>query len=112
MRAEIECARTAPAPPAATALFPSPFVLSQHVSQVRAARRTTLAAPHDRAQRAELENRLYTLRVLTGSCTAHAALTAAEAFWRRTGFRVRALPQLPLRSFEYCSVVRRPGLSR
>ncbi|MFE6848752.1 hypothetical protein [Streptomyces sp. NPDC057686] len=49
VRAEIERARTStPAPPAA-ALFPSPFVLRQHVSQVRAARRRTLAAPHDAA---------------------------------------------------------------
>ncbi|MFI1154043.1 DUF5133 domain-containing protein [Streptomyces sp. NPDC020817] len=79
MRAEIERARTAPAPPTTTALYPSPFVLRQQVSQVRAARHRTLAAPHDAAQRAELESCLYTLYVLTGCRTAHAALTAAEA---------------------------------
>ncbi|MFB7982891.1 DUF5133 domain-containing protein [Streptomyces vinaceus] len=39
-----------------------------------------MAAPHDRAPRAELENCLYTLCILTGCRTAHAALTAAEAF--------------------------------
>ncbi|MFE2475242.1 DUF5133 domain-containing protein [Streptomyces sp. NPDC059389] len=73
VRAEIERARTTtPAPPAATALYPSPFVLRQHVSQVRAARRPHLAAPHDAAQRAELENCLYTL---CASCRAAAALT-------------------------------------
>ncbi|MFD7084964.1 DUF5133 domain-containing protein [Streptomyces sp. NPDC059918] len=81
VRAEIERARaTVPAPPAAAAaLFPSEFVLRQHVSQVRAARRRTLAASHDAVQRAELENCLYTLCVLTGCRSAHAALAAAEA---------------------------------
>ncbi|MFE5534798.1 DUF5133 domain-containing protein [Streptomyces sp. NPDC056492] len=80
VRAEIERARiTSPAPPSA-ALFPSPFVLRQHVSQVRAARRRTLAAPRDPVQRAELENALYTLCVLTGRRSAHAALMAAEVY--------------------------------
>ncbi|MFE3579040.1 DUF5133 domain-containing protein [Streptomyces vinaceus] len=81
IRAEIERARTTtPAPPATAALFPSPFVLRQHVSQVRAARRRTLAAPEDPVRRAELENALYTLCVLTGRRGAHAALAAAEAY--------------------------------
>ncbi|MFD7079089.1 hypothetical protein [Streptomyces sp. NPDC059918] len=49
-RTEIERARTT-TPAAAVVLFPSAFVLRQHVGQVRAARRRTLAAPEDRSPR-------------------------------------------------------------
>lgn len=81
VRAEIERARTvAQTTPAFPAVFPSPFVLRQHVNHVRAARRRTLAAPGDPVQRAELENCLYTLCVLTGLRSAPAALAAAEAY--------------------------------
>ncbi|MFE5534706.1 DUF5133 domain-containing protein [Streptomyces sp. NPDC056492] len=79
IRAEIERARTT-TPAVAVVLFPSAFVLRQHVGQVRAARRRTLAAPEDPVQRAELENALYTLCVLTGRRGAHAALMAAEVY--------------------------------
>ncbi|MFI5672755.1 DUF5133 domain-containing protein [Streptomyces sp. NPDC051704] len=58
----------------------SPFVLRQQVSQVRVARLRTSAAPHDPVQRAELENCLYALCVLTGRRSAYATLTADEAF--------------------------------
>lgn len=76
---EIERARTARAAPDGPVLLPPAFVLRQHVDHLRAARRRTLAAPDDPAQRAELENSLYTLCVLTGRRSAYAALVAAEA---------------------------------
>ncbi|MFF7296169.1 DUF5133 domain-containing protein [Streptomyces sp. NPDC008265] len=59
-------------------LRPSPFVLRQHVNHLRAVRRRTLAAPGNAAHRAELENSLYALCVLTGCRNPHAALAAAE----------------------------------
>ncbi|MFG2749523.1 DUF5133 domain-containing protein [Streptomyces xanthophaeus] len=80
VRCEVERARTVPADPAGPVLLPSPFVLRQHVNHLRAARRRTLALPEDLAQRVELENSLYTLCVLTGRRSAHAALLAAEEY--------------------------------
>ncbi|MEU8844596.1 DUF5133 domain-containing protein [Streptomyces roseus] len=81
VRAEIVRARTAAqTPPASPTVFPSAFVLRQHVNHLRAARRRTLAPPDDAVQRAELENCLYTLCVLTGLRSAPAALAATEAY--------------------------------
>ncbi|MFE5534790.1 DUF5133 domain-containing protein [Streptomyces sp. NPDC056492] len=97
VRAEIERARaTVLAPPAAAAaLFPSAFVLRQHVSQVRAARRRTLAAPHDAVQRAELENGLYTLCVLPSAAARTRRWQLLRRTWRRTGSRAPAPRPLP-----------------
>ncbi|MFK0238612.1 DUF5133 domain-containing protein [Streptomyces vinaceus] len=63
------------------------------MNHLRAARRRTLAAPDDPAQRAELENCLYTLCVLTGCRSAPATLSAAEAFL--AAHRLRPAPAGP-----------------
>ncbi|MET9696799.1 DUF5133 domain-containing protein [Streptomyces sp. NPDC006529] len=75
---EISRAQTPPVggAPAAGA---QPRVLREQLSRLRAARRRTLAAPHDPAQRAELDDAAYALCLLTGQRNAHAALLAAEA---------------------------------
>ncbi|WP_406179153.1 DUF5133 domain-containing protein [Streptomyces sp. NBC_01006] len=80
LRTEIGHAQTPPAPlpSEAAALLPAPFVLRGHLDHLRAARRRTLSAPGDPAQRAELEDAAYTLCVLMGQRNAHGALRAAE----------------------------------
>lgn len=80
LRTAIDHARTAPTPlpvPAA-GLLPAPFVLRQHLNHLRAARRRFLAAPDDPTLRADLEDATYTLCVLMGQRSAHAAILAAE----------------------------------
>ncbi|MFD6227652.1 DUF5133 domain-containing protein [Streptomyces sp. NPDC060232] len=80
LRAEIGHARCpqSPSPPTPGTLLPSPDVLRRHLNHLRAMRRRTLAAPHDPALRAALEDAAYTLCVLMGQRGAHSALMAAE----------------------------------
>lgn len=80
LRTVIGYAQVPPTPlPAGTAaLLPSPFVLRGHLSHLRAVRRRTLTAPDDPAQRAALDDAVYTLCVLMGQRSAHGALLAAE----------------------------------
>lgn len=80
VRAEMERARTSPPPVTPPALFPAASVLRQHLNHLRAARRRAMNAPHDPALRAQLEDSLYALCVLTGRRSAHAALLAAEQY--------------------------------
>ncbi|MFI5985241.1 DUF5133 domain-containing protein [Streptomyces sp. NPDC051555] len=77
LRAEVDAARGLPSYPAGVVL-PPPVVLRQQLTHLRAARRRTLAAPTDPTLRTILANAAYTLCILMGERTVHAALTAAE----------------------------------
>ncbi|WP_241253680.1 DUF5133 domain-containing protein [Streptomyces sp. W1SF4] len=78
----IDRARTSPTEPDAGAsrLMPNALVLRQHLNHLRAVRRRLLASPEDPATRADLGNAAYTLCVLIGQRSTHAALQAAEQY--------------------------------
>ncbi|MFD9306678.1 DUF5133 domain-containing protein [Streptomyces sp. NPDC060048] len=99
LRTEINRAQN-PSATTPLGLRPPPQVLRKHLNHLRAARRRTLAAPHDAAQRAELDDAAYTLCVLMGQRNAPAALLAAEE--QLTAHRLPPVgptgpPQLPTR---------------
>lgn len=80
LRLAIDHAQAPPValPQTAARLLPNPYALRQHLNHLRASRRRTLAAPDDPAARNQLDDAAYTLCVLMGQRSTHAALQAAE----------------------------------
>ncbi|MFI1645592.1 DUF5133 domain-containing protein [Streptomyces avidinii] len=76
VRAAITAARTGPGPEAG-GLRPDTGVLRAHLARFRALRRLALTAPADPKVQARLDDAAYTLCVLLGTRTPHAALRSA-----------------------------------